>query len=831
MAADSNNNNITRTADVAEVEIYLNTTALNKTINQYAHLLRELDNWSAAIDEHNQGIQNNTSGNTTNAFAKEYENFKQGHFEVLYDNTVTAIDIMREDASVEAKKLLVQCENFYEIVVGNAINVGDNNISTLTPILYLDATNYESGTIEAHTTNAMFQLNNIDVENESLVGVLSGLNYKEYLDDCSADIENIRVDCNKNDRLKELFEAFAEYVKGVRKFNDHIATRFDKITLPGAAFDYTRSYEYPYVTDDNEKAILDRVIRGELHEMGLTDEMIDNATKKSSFTLNSLAAAMEEIIAEDRAEDSCGKEVELFKNVLIGEADYREAAGGKFGSGLTDKAEKGWIYIAKYQMGLVHTELNGKRKLSSDGDYELYLAEMNKILDLEYPDMIQVLGALEKGANAVALESYSLYVLMDACYGKEIAAPQLEVCTKDMLLWDSYGFLKDKVVADHNANKVKYILGDLGQKYKIDSMDYKNGGFSFEMSRDFYDRNTRPDPYENILRQYSPFDPRTEKFTLTVSKEVGVGNISMVANDGKLDKALADAYNEQQDRILELVKDGTIMISDVACPGSGSLVGEGIDILYQVSEGEISSDTINSYVDKASSSYMDYYYKTCGIDDDWKEQKEIAATRYGSNVQFIRELNALATSTSIEDAKAAKEAENFAQLAGSAGKCEIKVGDDVVATYANPHVGFVEPHYAEMFEELKQAPEQQYVGSDGNTHYEYHGLAKAGGWSDETVKQLDNERHRQEMEQYNKLNNMTEGTKEYNDQLDKIKETKDNHRIEKQLIEGGYTIDENTSYSELKERLTAINTDYYNSQEISSGQGDNGKIFDIWSGN
>jgi len=68
----------------------------------------------------------------------------------------------------------------------------------------------------------------------------------------------------------------------------------------------------------------------------------------------------------------------------------------------------------------------------------------------------------------------------------------------------------------------------------------------------------------------------------------------------------------------------------------------------------------------------------------------------------------------------------------------------------------------------------------------------------------------------------------YNEKLKHKEEVEKNHEIEKQLIEGGYVIDENTNFSELEKHFNSIRGDYKN---LNDNIKENGvDVYDGWNG-
>lgn len=785
MTANSNSN-IGRTADVvtdkSEVEIYLDTRALDKVLLQYGELMGVLNYWAAVMEQHNKDIQNNTSGQTTISLAERYSCFKLEHFNVLRDNTKTSIDIMKDEVSVKAKNLLTQCENFYEIIVGNEVNTWDNNVSTLTSILYLDATSYENGTMEACVNNATFQLNNISADDDTLEGILNSLNYKDCLDNCSADIENIHVDCKKNVRLVGLFMAFKSYVEGVSKFNEDIACKYDKIINPSLAFDYTRTYEYPYIKDDSKKAVLDRMLRNELHEMGVTDEMIDNATKKSLFTLNSLAKAMEAVIAEDKAKNNDGKEIALYLGVLSGNS---QKAYDKYFDSLSDDTWDCWMYIAKYQMGLLHTEcVDGKHQFNgSEGDeaYINYINEINAVTHSRYAD--KLINRLKAGAYRI-IEKCAKDYLITTSLAKENDFKNdvyREEYRKNFLLYDTYYFLEEKMVDDRwvgekTATNNKFI-GDTFDHYKhvynIEEITYDNAGIHLSVSSSVYVNAPNKSPL------YS-FDTNldSEVFQMDIQTHVGVYGVNHALSVNYDDKKIQNAYKAQEEMLVKMGKDGVLLGVASVNPVAAELVNIGFDVL----DGETSSSDAKDILKFSSRKSAEYYMNLMGNEYDTAigNAKCIRATDLA-----VDTYNYL-SSTSIRDSLKMEEANSYARLAGSVGCCTITGGDSGNTTYVNNHAGLYAPGHEKTYIS---------IATPG------HGVAEMCKWSEKDVNDIKEYLDNEVKEMRDIAANNPARAKAANKTADELQER--NEKI-KLLIDGGYPIDEKTDFSKLEDQLSAL---------------------------
>lgn len=784
-------NSFGRTAGTVEdksgVEIYINTTALSKTIIQYVYLLGRLNTWGTVVDAHNQGLQNNTSGNTTKTYGAAYKNFNQVFYDELFNRTSAAIGIMRDNALVKAKDLIVQCENFYEIIVGNAADAEGSVTSTLTPILYLDATYYDNGTIESYVDNATFQLNNISAEDDTLEGILNSLNYKDCLDNCSADIENIHVDCKNNVRLLGLFMAFKKYVEGVRAFNGDIETSFDPLINRACALDNTRTYEYPYITSDSETAVLDRMLRDELYEMGLTDEIIDNATKKSSFTLNSLAKAMEEVIAEDKVQENGGKGIALFVGVISGNS---KESYDKYGKELADSAGNCWKNISIYHMGLLHTECNDgcHRFKEGEGDeaYVNYMNEMNAALQSN--NSIYVMKALKGGAFNAIKECAEKYLKSTTLTSENdfIQDEYREIYRKNFLAYDSYNFIYQKMSEDELMNKAPIIEDDVRtgkyKLYNIESMRYDNAGIHFTIMESSYTHLTDKSIADGSVEY------KANQFEMNIQTHIGYSGVNEALSIAGDSERLRQAYEEQRKMIEKMEKDGLLVVTSAT---AGPLAAEGLTIGLNALDGDMSENDIKDIVKPGSREMTGHIINNHSSDTVGKGKN---ATYRGAGVLF--DAYDYMSSSAAENAKDLQEANNYARLAGSAGYCTVVDtvdGKTTTQIYADNHFGLYTPGHEKAFVA---------VSTDGV------GLKDICGWDEAKVKKIEDYLESIVEESEVVTNNNVGNDLDYQASVEETEGKKVGIDMLKSIIEGGYEINENTDFTELNNGLRQIEDAY-----------------------
>ena len=174
MATDSTNQ-INRNANVAtdkaEVEVYLDREHLLKIQQEYVDLRQKLLQWAGQMNLSMKKFTEYTSGSASYAFENKYKDYDIVYFSQMYNRLASAICI-NTTAIMEAKKLIVQCENFYEIVVGGQVIPPSSCVETETDILYLDSANYTNGFLSTTTEEAVNEFRNISNDFSRLEEIL-----------------------------------------------------------------------------------------------------------------------------------------------------------------------------------------------------------------------------------------------------------------------------------------------------------------------------------------------------------------------------------------------------------------------------------------------------------------------------------------------------------------------------------------------------------------------------------------------------------------------------------------------------------------------------------
>lgn len=275
--ANTQSNNITRIASASatksEVVIYLNRDVLERIINEYVILKGVMEDWHNRFEKNKDDILKNSSGKATTAFWNEHIDFDHLCFYDMLVDMRNAVPTL-EEASSEAKTLLLRCEDFYEILLGGGSyaqcsravsTVGDyyfssSSILPMTPILFYNPAYYGGGIgkMGIYTDEANAKFGEISDANNELKGIIDSIETEGL----SINEEHSAIDdeCAKKSRLIALYDAFAEYVNGVNQFNESKSKKFKKIweTENDLIYQYDRKYDYSYVTDEKEKAALCR---------------------------------------------------------------------------------------------------------------------------------------------------------------------------------------------------------------------------------------------------------------------------------------------------------------------------------------------------------------------------------------------------------------------------------------------------------------------------------------------------------------------------------------------------------------------------------------------
>ena len=769
----NDSNKITRTKDVAtsnaEIELYLNTDALVRIINQYTRLKVRLGQWAEKLGIQLATIQDNTSGETTKAFKKLYGDFDNAHYQKLLDNTNKAIEIMRDDAKEAANKLRVHCENFYEIVVGNGINAADSTLATLTPILFLDTVYYDAGVMDDNTVDAATKLKNLDEDANDLYGILLSCHYREHLEDCSADIENIRSDCKNRTRLQVLERAFDNYVRDVKKFNEDISEKFGSIIDPDAKLNHTRSYDYSYVKDKNEIALLTRVVRDELHEMGYTDWEIDRAKKVSNLSEVELAALSEAMIAEGHENWRKVDEITVYRAFLSG--NYITITETLDDYGVPPMGSVLSLVLAKHVSGSMVVTI-------SDDGKSIEASKENGLRD-------PLNGIINSKNGAKVLEVIKPGLIeMAGTYAE--ASTHFKEGSKERALFYS-NYVKNMVLADKFEN-LSTLLGDnKNKRYLVQSVDYDvNGVLTFEMLERKHGETFGLLLSENIDEDsikygwYVP-DERVDgdtHVTMTTKYVVGYSKIGQTELETIYDDTIQKAIKEREELKKTMGREG------LAAVGAGASVFYGLDpgigrscgiVIYDAADivttsienGELCVDAIVDNKD-------DYI----GIFKDLLPEKSAAAKLMDIKGDIddnfmpgVSNTYKYFTEDSVE--AAIKDRDNFArsQYTGSYGYSEIERKGEI-SVYGVAHSEIVAPEYAHSFE--------VHYSPGGKQDLQYTGLAKEGEWSDKFIDRVNNE-------------------------IDNLPNVSEEEKIRcKKLVNGGYSIN---NIKKDSTKVGAINVD------------------------
>ncbi len=779
MGNDSNTITITRTKDVptgnAEIELYLDTNALVRIINQYTRLKVRLGQWATKLGLVIANIQENTSGETTKAFNKLHGDFDTAHYQKLVDDTNKAIEIMRDDAKETANKLRVHCENFYEIVVGNGIMATDSTLATLTPILFLDTTYYDAGVMDDNTVDAATKLKKLDEDANDLYGILLSCHYREHLEDCSADIENIRSDCKNRTRLQILERAFDNYVRDVKKFNEDISEKFGSIIDPDTKLNHTRSYDYSYVKDDNKIALLTRVVRNELHEMGYTDWEIDRAKKISNLSEVDLACLSEAMIAEGYENWSLKRLLNQgLQRVLIAEGYdrdpvneitvYRAFLSGNYAK-ITETLDlygappKGGVLslaLAKHISDCMVVTLSDDQKSIEVINDGVLRDPMNGILNSEYAE--DVLDAIKPG-----LVKYSnTYAEASSFY---------EEGSKEYALFYS-NYVKNRVLADKFENLSALLKDNNHKRYAIQSVDYDvKGVLTFEMVERkkgeyfglFVQNNDEDSMKYGWLEPAEHVDGDTHVHMET-KYVVGLSKVGEKDLDDQYKKAIQKAIKEREEAEKNMVRDGMGAVGAGAAmyyhlnPEVGRTLGvvtfDLADVVVtSVENGELCYDIIVDHKDD----YIDIVKKVIPEDTVGGKAIKLYDDKVKDNfTPAASGMYAYFSENGVNDAIEARDNSIRSRYVGSYGCSTItKDFSDQKIVYGVAHSEIIAPEYYHSFESH---------GAGENHDLQYTGLAKEGKWNPEFADKVDAE-------------------------IDKLGISEDEKTRCKQLVDGGYSVE------------------------------------------
>nr|MCR4758268.1 hypothetical protein [Butyrivibrio sp.] len=106
------------------VELYLDKTVLDLTIEEYETLKGTLLDWADQIGANIEKVQDASSGEASYAIAEQGSAYLDEDFTELLTKTDVALNTMNL-TSFRAHRLLLRCENFYEILQGESEYMGD----------------------------------------------------------------------------------------------------------------------------------------------------------------------------------------------------------------------------------------------------------------------------------------------------------------------------------------------------------------------------------------------------------------------------------------------------------------------------------------------------------------------------------------------------------------------------------------------------------------------------------------------------------------------------------------------------------------------------------
>ena len=748
MATDSTNQ-INRNANVAtdkaEVEVYLDREHLLKIQQEYVDLRQKLLQWAGQMKLSMKKFTEYTSGSASYAFENKYKDYDIVYFSQMYNRLASAICI-NATAIMEAKKLIVQCENFYEIVVGGQVIPPSSCVETETDILYLDSANYTNGFLNATTEEAVTEFRNISNDFSRLEEILGKLKEKQI--NYYVEALNICTDLNKKDRLTTLYEAFDTYVNGVKTFNTDIAQQYSYITRKELIGDHSRSYDYSSKDKDVDQAQLDRILRSELDKMHISDDVIDKALK-NGFSLYEVAACIEAVTLEDKVRQKDGKEVEFMKCILIGDSkkayeyidDVVDTKVNIHGGVYYIPATACSFYAAKFLNNSLHTGFNNNRERFADlKSSKHFMSEMNIILGDKNSQ--KILELYKNGTYMVALSSNHEYGYMKANYEGEIVKRYGEEHRKALLIYDTFEFLDKKIDADDKFfSKEDYIVADFeyGDDIILDVSNKQNGK-SFTMTVGF------EDDFDSVNDKLS-----TNNTTTTVDTAV-----------------------KAQEKAVERMFRDTVYLGAVVIDPSWSVVARGITNI-DLSEGTATTNA-NNFISSGGKFALKQYYKTLddGLDKNsssyYKDKLNHSnrhvseATRYDAATGVVFDAyNVIAATDAVDAAKREEENTYFSRMVGSVGTCTYEIdGED--KTYAIVHTGMQAHRYDDKLNKL---------ATDG------YGLKDICGISDYDAGQLEKK---------------WKGKTDYDKKMS--------------MLYGGYKFDSSSSAKEFYDDMEKFNEDY-----------------------
>lgn len=705
MATNSNNQIVRTGASTTNdgVEIYLNNNILGKLIDEYDKLRQTFISWAKCEGINETQLADSTAGYTSDAFGVLYDKFDSEIFARMFTGLCCATEIMR-DAQGKANELLLRCEDFYEIILGggsyyrSSLSVTNPNGfsgTSMTPVLYLGTAYYSngSGTIPLATEDAVRQFKNISDENEKLENMLNSLEIGEI--NIAAECNAIQDNCVRSSRLNALFNSFVEYVNGVNDLNSQISEKLDGIVFQEFVFDNSRTYEYPYVKDEKDLAVLNKVLREELHEAGITDEEINNAQRNGNISLNDLAKYVEYMITEDSRYGNGNASLNLVKAVLAGDPSALSNSYDQYVNKIGDEEITCWLVISKYIMNTaeIETNVDGSISRSADGSYVLnnkneFILQMNSIIGAN--NNKKVLNKLMVGAAINAYSSCEKVCLTDRkCEGYGYKYLKY---VKDMEVHDSFSYFLG-LVGDSSAAYNIYDVHLNKDKQLVFSVTERDGVGDYNSFREF----------PNKL----PWD---RNVTMTVRYACGVNEINALQASYSKEAELTKAIEKHDELVANFIKDGTGAVGFALGGTPVKTVVETMFDFYDVMQGGGDVDTYNEYFGE---------YGIGAISEDAKDN-------YGVASKTLLDAYKVLSDDSIEKAEKGISDFTTAKYTGSAGACDIKYSGEQNAhtKFVVLHANSVAPEYVDSFEDITKK-------SNGVRN---HGISATGKWDPEFKK-------------------------------------------------------------------------------------------------
>nr|MCR4757118.1 hypothetical protein [Butyrivibrio sp.] len=677
--------------------------------------------------------------------------------------------------------------------------------------LYLDTTFYGDGggVLSTTTDDAVLQFTNIASLKNTVESYLSSLEVGQI--DVSAECEAIQDDCDKKERLDTLYDSFVSYVMGVNALNTSATDSFGDIAHLRYMFDFTRSYEYPDYKGIEKNTVLQRVFRAELHEMGITDEEIDNALNNSSFTLLGLTYAVELITYEDIINNNDRKEIMLFKSYLDG--DVKNGLE-QYGKNLVDDAPECWIAITKYHEGLLHIDYTqGDNWTVYDEGYDKYVNILNQMFDTKGNDKYFKLMGAAACPLAVKSANKAYEILKDCGYDKESPVYK-KAC-----------FESDKTLMVYN-NYIHYTEID-----RLDSRFYDIGARGYSCHEetkntisDIKIKNKEMIQEIDVTTTYTSVDPNKESHSHSKKENVTLFTTvyeDMSAQDAaKTAKAQNDNIKENQISFVTGAKNDAVesLVEDLTVGGatlSGAAIGScfGMPTLGATVGGNIANIAIGigKIIDDEAEDGIESISKVAAKEGVKKFAGDIvgssdAASVGGSVAESAVKVgfdiyDVLSSYALVDEAYAENEAENRARLIGTSTTCIVANGnpeDYQVTIMSNAEV--INPNRATAINTL-----------------ENEGIAGICGFNEGQIKAITDELKIMDIRKYTSSSDL------FAHRCVEVlqgKEFDDGYKITGNSI----SIDDSTNYTELQDCMNAINEAYNNACNPYNTEPDQGFV-------